>query len=375
MGFGMITKRKAVLLAIMLVALGLRMYMLAEKEFGVDERFQQYLITGSFEHLLSVYLKEEPNNPMLHGIVTHFIYHLFGSYYFVKLFSVICGLASIFLCYKIANKLFNEDFALLATALLAFNPLHIFYSQHTRAYIMVLFLFTLFFYELLIFIKNYKERKHAIALALISTIFLYTHYIAIIILLCTAAFFTHLWRKHKIDAKSALIPLVIAATLFIPQAFVLALHPALVKSVAYKRSVLDLPYVFYKFANGANISFLMSGYAPLLFIAFLVNTLFALGLFQMFKEKSAHKLFIFFFFLPFLLVALATIKVSHFFYFRNFTYLLPLFVMPIAYYIASLRNNYLKLVLVAAIVIGWLAIVTLYYSVVTMPDWNVYIGL
>jgi len=349
--------------------------MLAEKELGVDEAFQIDLISRPANEIMYIYLNVEPNNPPLHGLVTHVIFILFGSYYFVKLFSVFCGLASIFFCYKIGEKLFNKDTALLAATLLTFNPLHIFYSQHTRAYIMVFLLFSLFFYVLLIFLENLKEGKYGITLGLIGALFLYTHYVAIIVMLCTAAFFTYLWQKNKIDIKSALLPLVIAAILFMPQAFVLATHPALQKNAIYERSIFDFPYIFYKFANGANISFLAKKYVLLLYPALLVNAVFAFGLLKMFKEKIACNLFLFFFFLPFLLIALATIKVSRFFYFRNFTYLLPLFVMPVAHYITSLQNKYLKLALLASIVLGWLAIAVLYYSIVTVPDWNIYIGL
>ncbi|RLG68726.1 MAG: hypothetical protein DRO07_03150, partial [Candidatus Iainarchaeum archaeon] len=363
------------LVLILILALVLRLHMLAEKAPGVDEAFQIDLISRPANEMMYIYLNVEPNNPPLHGLVTHVIFILFGSYYFVKLFSVFCGLASIFFCYKIGEKLFNKDTALLAAALLTFNPLHLFYSQHTRAYSMVIFLFSLLFYALLIFLENLKERKYAIALGLIATLFLYTHYVAIIVLLCMVAFFAYLWRKNKIDIKSALLPLVIAAILFMPQAFVLATHPALQKNAICERSIFDFPYIFYKFANGANISFLVSRFPLLLYPALLVNAVFALGLFKMFKEKIASNLFLFFFFLPFLLIALATIKVSHFFYFRNFTYLLPLFIIPIAHYITSLQNRYLKLALVASIVLGWLAIAVLYYSIVTVPDWNVYIGL
>lgn len=375
MGFGMFSKHSKLLLLILLLGLALRLYMLAEKELGVDEAFQIELISKPVSEVIRVYLNEEPNNPPLHGLITHAIFVLFGSYYFVKLFSVFCGLASIFFCYKIGEKLFNKDIALLSALLLAFNPLHIFYSQHTRAYAMVIFLFSVFFYMLLIFLENLNEKKYAIALGLIAALFLYTHYVAIIVVLCTATFFAYLWWKNKIDIKNVSLALIIAIILFMPQALVLVTHPALGKNQIYERGILDLPYIFYKFANGANISFLISKCVLLLAPALLINSLFALGLLKLFKEKRVARLFGFFFFLPYLFIALATIKVSHFFYFRNFTYLLPLYALPIGYYIANLKNKNFKVALLIFIILGWLAIVALYYSVAVVPDWNVDIGL
>jgi 4-amino-4-deoxy-L-arabinose transferase-like glycosyltransferase len=372
--FGMFSKQNRLLLLIMILALGLRLYMLAEKELGVDEAFQMDLISRPANEIMYIYLNIEPNNPPLHGLVTHFILTLFGSYYFVKLFSVFCGLASIFFCYKIAEVLFNKRTALLSALLLALNPLHLFYSQHTRAYAMVIFLFSLFIYVLLRFLNEPKRKENAIMLASVATIMLYTHYASLIIMVCAACFVFY-WARKKGYGFSILLPFLVAALLFLPQAFVLATHPALARNNVYERSVLDAPYIFYKFGNGANISFLLDTDAFLLYPAFLINILFALGLFKLFKEKKASELFLFFFLLPFPLIALVTIKVTHFFYFRNFTYLLPLFVLPIAYYITHLKNKRLKLALLALIVLGWLAIIALYYSVITIPDWNVYIGL
>ncbi|MCD6478351.1 MAG: glycosyltransferase family 39 protein, partial [Candidatus Diapherotrites archaeon] len=304
----------------------------------------------------------------------HYILVVFGSYYFVKLFSVLCGLASILLCYKSAELLFNKRTALLSAFLLALNPLHLFYSQHTRAHAMVIFLFSLFIYVLLRFLNEPKRKEKVIMLASVATVMLYTHYVSLIIMVCGACFVLYRVRR-KGHGLFILLPFFVAALLFLPQAYVLVTHPALAKNNIYERSILDVPYIFYKFGNGANISFLLNDKAFLLYPAFLVNILFALGLFKLFKEKKASELFLFFFLLPFPLIALVTIKVTHFFYFRNFTYLLPLFVLPIAYYTANLKSRYLKLALLALIVLGWLTIIALYYSVVTMPDWNVYIGL
>jgi len=78
--------------------------------------------------------------PFFHAILRGWIL-LFGtSEVSVRLPSVILGIGCVFMTYLIAKKLFEEKTALVAATLLATSPLHIYYSQEARMYMLAAFL-------------------------------------------------------------------------------------------------------------------------------------------------------------------------------------------------------------------------------------------
>ncbi len=60
--------------------------------------------------------------------------------------SVIFGLLTVFLVYKIGEKIKNERLGLFSSLLLAVSPLHIYYSQEARIYVLTTFFVSLSVY-------------------------------------------------------------------------------------------------------------------------------------------------------------------------------------------------------------------------------------
>lgn len=102
-------------------------------------------------------------HPPLYYIVIKLFTEMFGNYseVFLRLPSVVFGIASIFLSYKIGEK-FSKKIGLVSALFLATAPLHIYYSQESRMYSLAAMLVALSIYL-------YLEKKYllfAIALAL-----------------------------------------------------------------------------------------------------------------------------------------------------------------------------------------------------------------
>lgn len=67
-------------------------------------------------------------------------YRLGTEEWLLRLPSALAGIASLVLLYLLGRELFDRPTALLATALLALSPLHLWYSQEARFYALVVFL-------------------------------------------------------------------------------------------------------------------------------------------------------------------------------------------------------------------------------------------
>ncbi len=93
-------------------------------------------------------------HPPLFHLLLHFWLYLGHSEVVIRILSVILGLGSIFIFYKLACLFLNEKQALLSSLLLAINPYHIWYSQESRPYI--LFVFTSVLATYFLVKKNYQ---------------------------------------------------------------------------------------------------------------------------------------------------------------------------------------------------------------------------
>lgn len=100
----------------------------------------------------------------------------------IRLLSVIFGVATIPILYLLARRLTNTRTALIASALLAVSPPHIYYSQEARSYSMAIFfvlLSALFFVRA---IEQNRTRDWPLWI-LASVIAVYSHYFATLVLL------------------------------------------------------------------------------------------------------------------------------------------------------------------------------------------------
>ena len=108
----------------------------------------------SYKSLVLNYSLGDFHPPLYHLILKSWILLFGSSEISARLISVILGVATVFVTYLIAKKLFEKKTALIAATLLATAPLHIYYSQEARMYVLAGFLASLSVYFFVALLKN-----------------------------------------------------------------------------------------------------------------------------------------------------------------------------------------------------------------------------
>jgi mannosyltransferase len=163
-----------------LVALGaaMRFASLGEQSFHHDEVITAArVIPGSFTDMLSA-VRHSESNPPLYYVLAWGWAKPFGTGEFgLRSLSALFGLATVPIAYCIGAELSNRRAALIAAALVAVNPMLIWYSQEARSYAVLVFFCAV---SLLFFVRALRTRdKTDLSLwALASALALCSHYFA-----------------------------------------------------------------------------------------------------------------------------------------------------------------------------------------------------
>jgi len=184
-------------LLFLLISLGsfLRLYKLDNKGLWFDEIGE--VIVASSNSISDVLLGASHHlAPPLDYLILHVFLHFGNSDFIVRFPSVIFGILSIPLIYKIGKLLFGVKEGLIGAFLLSIAPMHIWYSQETRMYSLFVFLSLL---SLLFFIKAINENTVMTWLGFIisTTLNMYTHYFAFFIILIYLLFLIVLVFKNR----------------------------------------------------------------------------------------------------------------------------------------------------------------------------------
>ena len=173
------------LLALVFLALGLRLYRLDNQSLWYDEGFSVYLAGMGLEQITARTAADI--QPPLYYYLLHGWILLFGdSEWALRALSVLFGVLTVPLLYGVARLLFRSRAAgLLAALLIAVSPLHVWYGQEARMYTLLTFLCLLSSYTLLLAIDARRTWTMAllwVAYSATTVAALYTHYFAIFVL-------------------------------------------------------------------------------------------------------------------------------------------------------------------------------------------------
>ena len=113
-------------------------------------------------------------HPPLSYLMSHLWLMLGSSEIWLRLLPVIFGVGTVFIIYKLCQKLFDEKIALISALLLSTAPYHVYYSQEIRMYSIAAFFASLSMY---FFITN-KRMGYVLSTAAL----LYTHYMGAFLL-------------------------------------------------------------------------------------------------------------------------------------------------------------------------------------------------
>lgn len=185
-----------ILALIILLALLLRVYALGAESMWLDEILS---VNTAKRSIISIIEKESSGqavHPPFYYIILHFWMKLFGdSDFSVRFPSVIFGVASIYVIFRVGKLIYNEKVGVISAFLLSISLFHIRYSQEARFYTLLTFLILLSnFY----FIKLLKENniKNAGIYIILTTAMAYTHVFGLFYIIFQNIYYFLVHRKN-----------------------------------------------------------------------------------------------------------------------------------------------------------------------------------
>lgn len=212
------TSLKERLFLILIVSLFLRVYNLGSAQIWLDEG--QSIWISSLNNI-SETLKELviTGQQPLHYMLLHLWIIFFGkSEFSVRSLSVIFGVLTILMSYKISKLIFDRSTGTLCAFLIGVSTLHIYYSQEARPYMLTLFLSLLSIYFFIRLLKNQDIRILA-GFIISNTLLIYSHYLGISIILAqniyvlTQYFFN---KNLKLNIKTWIVLQGLILIFFLP---------------------------------------------------------------------------------------------------------------------------------------------------------------
>ena len=170
------------ILLILVLAIILRL-ILINQSLWLDEAINILAVKNfSYSQLIIQYSIGDFHPPLFH-LVLKFWTQIFGfSEIAARSFSVLTGVATVFVVYLIGKEIKSEKLGLISAVFLATAPLHIYYSQEARMYSLAAFLVTTLVY---FFLKILKAGKPIFwfLFSLILILTFYTDYLPYFILI------------------------------------------------------------------------------------------------------------------------------------------------------------------------------------------------
>jgi tetratricopeptide (TPR) repeat protein len=165
---------------LLIIASSIRLYRLGQESFTLDEIGQVLVAENSWWLTILRSVHHHGNTP-LDYLITHISLYFGQSESIQRFPSVIWGVLSILIIYKLGWYMFDKPTGYLAACLLAILPLHVLFSRTTRFYSLAILLILL---GLLVF--NRAIEKNTGLLWVLYGIFhllaLYTHYFTLIVI-------------------------------------------------------------------------------------------------------------------------------------------------------------------------------------------------
>jgi len=164
---------------LVLVAFALRLYRIDYQSIWRDEGVSLHLAASSIPAILAD--RASGVHPPLYFILLHFWTGLAGfSELSARFFSLIFGVLLVPSLYYVVRKVFDVKTALATTAIAAFSPLYVVYSQEVRTYALLPLGYLFIIYRLYQLAQGTELTwRHWLGLAAVEVLCLHLHYFSI----------------------------------------------------------------------------------------------------------------------------------------------------------------------------------------------------
>jgi mannosyltransferase len=207
----------------------LRFPTVAVQSYEGDELYTVWLVRMGFDKMVETVPRTE-STPHLYYLLAWIWGRIFGTGEVgLRSLSALLGTAAVPIAGEVGRKLVSRRAGILAAALVAVNPLLVWYSQEARAYALLIFLAG---FSLLFFVRALKDgRPRDIwGWALVSALALATHYFAAFLIAPEALWLVR--ARGRLALLSAALPTV-TATALVP----LAIHQRALGNAGRERSL------------------------------------------------------------------------------------------------------------------------------------------
>ncbi len=247
------------MLLLLLFAILLRIYDLSGESLWLDEaisirRSKLSLIEIVFELITNVH-------PPLYFFILHYWMLIFGdSEFSVRFPSVIFGLCSVFMIYKLGSVISNKSTGLISALILCFSVFHVQYSQEARSYSLMLLLSIISMYSFVRFLE-YKEKVYRLGYILSTILLMYTHSYGLFVVLTQNIFLFTTYiitkRSFKFDFKRWISLQGILVLLYLPWISILVFQVISIQSGYWipQPNIMMIYKTFLKYAGSENLLF------------------------------------------------------------------------------------------------------------------------
>lgn len=361
------------LLIVLVIAFILRIISL-NQSFWLDEAIGLLVAKNqSFFQILTQFPKAD-NHPPIYYLTLKAWTDTFGySEIAVRMLSIIAGTLTVFFVYKICElytaKKENKNllsFPFIASLLIAFSPLHIYYSQEARMYIFTGLFSSMSIYFFLKILKRNALFINWLLYSLSIVLLVFTDYLPVFIfpVFLIYAIYSKKDKSWWIKFILSHIPLGILGLFWLPTFLFQSNAGKLLlqalpkwKDVAGGATLKQLSLVWVKFILG-RISF--DNFYLYAFLVAVFSIPFLVSLINSLKGLKEILLNFLWLLVPLTLVFLASFFFPAFIYFR-FIFILPAFYILIAYGISLFKDNKIKIILTSSILTISLFSISLYY--------------
>ncbi|MDB5351415.1 MAG: hypothetical protein JWN86_2662 [Planctomycetota bacterium] len=200
------TTRRLVLPAILVVATVLRLLFLDRKSLWYDETAAMRLAcTESPMALVQLIQQIDATRGLLHPLILQGWFQVFGvSAWSARFFSVICGVLTVALAYRIGRRAFDKPTALWGAWLCAISPLLVTYSQEARMYAW-LGLMSALAWDLLLSFRRSAPWGKQVAFGVCLTALGYSHPLGLFMVVALAAGYWANWRSFRLSPRNWLL--------------------------------------------------------------------------------------------------------------------------------------------------------------------------
>ena len=242
-------RQRIALLLVLLIAAAVRCWGLFSQSFTKDE-ITEFSIGHS---TIPVIIDYVDGFPPLSQLVLHAWLNVFPSDEGARILAVLYGLIGVVVIWRLAANLFDERTGLIAAALLALSPLHIFYSQEGRAYSLLFLLALLSIWRLFRALESNRPGDWALYAA-VTLAGLYTHYFFSILVL-TQGVMVLMERPPAPVMRAALLTAVVSALALVPWVFLLRhdLSAQLGTQLYAPFNIPALAYAYFTFIVGYGV--------------------------------------------------------------------------------------------------------------------------